>query len=115
MTVGEVKRVIRAENAAGDDDERSVSGCFMCDGMSRTMANGFSGMAWITHRADMNALAVAVMKGAACMIFPKGTEPEEGVIGRAEMENMPLLRSDEPAFELAGLLYEAGLRGEESE
>ncbi len=115
MTVGEVRRVIRVKSAAGEGGGRMVSGCFMCDGMSRAMAQGFAGMAWITHRADMNALAVAVMKGAACMIFPAGVCPEDEVVGRAGMENMPLIQSEKPAFELAGLLYEAGLRGEESE
>ena len=114
MTVGEVKRVIRADAADKKGDERKVSGCFACDIMSRAMAEGFSGMAWIAHRADMNALAVAVMKNAACMIFPGGIRPEADVIRRAEAENMPLILSERPAFELAGLLYEAGLRGEES-
>ena len=113
MTIGEMKRMMGANAAGGKNEEKRISGCFVCDIMSRTMANGFAGMAWITHRADMNALAISVMKDAACLIFPDGVEPEEDVIRRAEMENMPLIRSEKPAFELAGLLFEAGLRGEE--
>jgi len=114
VTGGELNGMISARLITEGGNQREVRGCFACDGMSFAMANGFSGMAWITHRADLNALAVAVMKGAACMIFPAGIRPEEEVIRRAEAENMPLILSEKPAFELAGLLYEAGLRGEET-
>lgn len=113
MTGSRLNGIISARLIAGCRNQREVRGCFVCDGMSFAMANGFPGMAWITHRADLNALAVAVMKGAACMIFPAGIRPEEDVIRRAETENMPLILSEKSAFELAGLLYEAGLRGEE--
>lgn len=113
MTVGEIRELLGAETEAQGDMQRAVSGCLVCDIMSSTMAKGFRAMAWITHRSDMNALAVAVMTGAACMIFPAGIRPEAGVKERAEAENMPLLCAGVNAFELAGQLYEAGLRGEE--
>lgn len=91
-----------------------TAGCLACDIMSRAMAQGFRGMVWITHRPDMNALAVAVMKGAACMVFPEGIRPEADVIRRAEIEKMPLLTTALSAFEAAGRLYAAGLGGEEN-
>ena len=113
MTVGELAGRLSAETMAGDGAEREIRGCFVCDIMSRALEKGFSGMAWITHRADMNSLAVAVMKGAACMIFPEGIRPERDVTDQAAKENMPLLLSDRTAYELAGEIYLLGIRGEE--
>ena len=105
MTVGEIAENLSARTLNPGNEDALIVGCFVCDIMSRTIERGFRGMAWITHRADMNALAVAVMKGAACLIFPEGIEPEEDVVKRAGMENMPLILSENPAFELAGRIY----------
>lgn len=113
MTVRELAALIEARNISGSCMDGEIRGGFMSDIMSRAMAEGFSGMAWITHRADMNALAVAVMKDAACVIFPAGIEPEEAVIRRAETEKMPLMISEKPAFEIAGIMYLSEIRGRE--
>ena len=113
MTVRELAALIEARSISGDGMDGEICGGFMCDIMSRAMAEGFSGMAWITHRADMNALAIAVMKNAACVIFPAGIVPEEDVIRQAEKENMPLLTSEKKAFEIAGRMYWAEIGGGE--
>ena len=115
MTVRELAALIEARSMSGDGMDGKIRGGFVCDIMSRAMAEGFSGMAWITHRADMNALAIAVMKNAACGIFPAGIVPEEAVVQRAKTERMPLLRSDMTAFELAGRLYLSGIRSGEAQ
>ena len=114
MTVRELGSIIEARSIAGGGmDGEKICGGFMGDIMSRAMAQGFSGMAWITHRADMNALAIAVMKKAACLIFPEGIRPEENVVRQAQKERMPLLSSELPAFEIAGRLYLSEVRGGE--
>lgn len=113
MTVRELAALIEARSISGSCMDGEIRGGFMSDIMSRAMAEGFSGMAWITHRADMNALAVAVMKGAVCMVFPEGIAPEEIVVRKAAEEKMTLLLSEETAFTLAGKLYAAGMRGGE--
>ena len=112
MTVKAVQTLLNAEILAEGDLERPVSGGVVCDVMSQAMARGFRGMAWITAQANINALAVAVMTDAACLIFPAGFRPEEAVVRRACEERTTLLAAKESAFELAGRLYAAGLRGE---
>ena len=113
MTVRELAALIEARNISGSCMDGEIRGGFMGDIMSRAMAEGFSGMAWITHRADMNALAIAVMKNAACVIFPAGIQPEKAIVQRAETEKMPLLSSEKPAFEIVGKMYLSGIRGRE--
>ncbi len=109
MTVGEAAALLGAGMLTEGD--REICGGLVCDVMSRAMAQGFSGMAWITRQANMNALAVAVMTDAACLIFPAGYMPEEKVINKAREEKKALLYAPQEAFEAAGILYGAGLRG----
>jgi len=113
MTVGELKGLIGAEQLTRGGGERKVACGFVCDALSVAMAKGKSGMAWITVQANMNALAVAVMRNAACLVFPDGMKPEESVIQKAQSEGVALLSAKGNAFELAGRMYAAGLRGDE--
>ena len=112
MTVSEVSRLLRARVLTDGEAERAVESCMVCDVLSLVMAGGRRNMAWITVRSSMNALAVACMTGASCLIFPKGAEPERAVTDRAEEEKIAILAADMSAFEIAGILYGAGLRGE---
>ena len=105
MTVGEIARALNAEILAAGRMDESVTGVYSGDIMSRALANGFSGMAWICAQADMNALAVAHMKGALCLIFPQGVLPGEAVVRRAEEEKIGLLSCGLTAFEAAGRIY----------
>ncbi len=113
MKVRDAAELLGAQILAEGAMERNISMGLVCDVLSRAMAGGKSGMAFITVQANMNALAVAAMTDAACLIFPAGYRPEEVVVERAQMEKMPLLAAELPAFEIAGRLHAAGLRGEE--
>lgn len=110
MTVGELADLLEAEMLSGGGREAECG--FVCDVLSVSMSKGPRGMAWITCQANMNALAVAVMRGAACLIFPNGIRPEQAVIDRAAQEGIALLTARSGAFELAGRMWQAGLRGE---
>ena len=111
MTVGKLADLLDAEVLSGSGREAECG--FMCDVLSVSMAKGARGMAWITCQANMNALAVAVMRGAACLVFPNGMKPEQAVIERAEKEGIGLLTARAGAFELAGRMWQAGLGGED--
>lgn len=113
MTVGELKNLLKAEMLTDGGAERKVKCGFACDVLSVAMAKGHKDMAWITVQANMNALAVAVMRSAACLVFPDGMRPEESVIQKAQGEGVALLSAKGNAFELAGRMYAAGLRGDE--
>jgi len=110
MTVAELTNHLEAQILASGSDEREITGAWMCDIISLTLAKGFSGMAWITHQANMNALAAAHWKQAACVIFPAGIIPERDVIQQAEKEEIPLLSVSASAFDAAGEMYRAGVR-----
>lgn len=111
MTVKELEGLLEAERLTAGDADGEISGGYVCDVLSVAMVEGFAGMAWITVQANINALAVAVMRGASCLVFPHGRKAEQDVIDRANANGVALLSSSAAAYEIAGRMSAAGLRG----
>ena len=91
--------------------ETEVTGGYTSDLLSDVLANCRDGNVWITLQIHPNIVAVASMKGAAAIVLINGREPAEETLERANNENIPVLVSQLPAFELIGRLYALGLRG----
>ena len=91
------------------DQAREVSCGYSCDLLSWVMAHGKSGMAWITVQTHMNAVAVATLMEMAAIIVPEGIQVPEEVLKRASDEGLAILSSEKTAYELCGLMYEAGI------
>jgi len=56
-------------------------------------------------------VAVAVLQSLAGIILVGGRQPEEDTLERANKEQIPILTTKLSAFEIAGRLYELGIRG----
>jgi predicted transcriptional regulator len=84
---------------------------YASDLMSDVMANSTEGDLWVTLQTHQNIVAVAVMKSLAGIILVSGREPEEETIRKAEAEEVPILISKMPTFELVGRLFELGISG----
>ena len=89
----------------------AVNRGYASDLMSDVMANATEGDVWVTLQTHQNIVAVAVMKALAGIILVSGREPEEETLRKAEAEEVPILISKMPAFELVGRLFELGLSG----
>ena len=90
--------------------EREVTGGYASDLLSDVIANGRPGDLWITLQRHVNTVAVASMKDLAAVVLVNGREPEEDTIRKAEAEEIPVLVSRLPTFELVGRLWELGVR-----
>ena len=51
------------------------------------------------------------MKNMAGIILVNGREPEEDTIEKAQVENIVIMVTEMPTFELVGRLYELGITG----
>ena len=91
--------------------QNEVTGGYASDLLSDVIANSRPGDLWLTLQRHVNVVAVASMKDLAAVILVNGREPEEDTIQKAEAENVPVLVSSLPTFELAGRLYQLGIRG----
>jgi hypothetical protein len=88
-----------------------VSHAYASDLLSDVMANAAEGALWVTLQIHQNIIAVAVMKSLAGIVLVNGREPDDATVRKAEEEGIPLLISQQGAFELAGRLFGLGLTG----
>lgn len=89
--------------------DRVVSGCYVSDMLSNVIANSKKGDVWITIQVHSNIVAVAVLKELTAIIIVQGREPADDTIQKAKEENIPILVSQNSAFEIAGKMYELGI------
>jgi hypothetical protein len=91
--------------------DTDVTGGYASDLMSDVIANGRKGDVWVTLQVHHNIAAVASMNDLAGVILVNGREPEEQTIVTAVAEDIPIMVSTLPAFELIGRLYNLGISG----
>ena len=82
-----------------------VSGGYTSDLLSDVMANSRPGNIWITLQTHQNIIAVAKLRGLAAIVLVNNRTPDEDTVKTAEQEQVPLLLSGDPAFQIAGKLY----------
>jgi len=90
-----------------DPAKVELEGAYVCDMLSDVMGSAKPNQAWITIMKHLNVIAVASMTGIPVIIFAKGNTPDEAVISKALEEEIILISSYLPTFELAGKLYQA--------
>jgi hypothetical protein len=84
---------------------------YVSDLMSDVIANTKKGDLWITLQVHINIVAVASMKELSGIILINNRQPEEATLEKAKSENIPIIVSELPAFEVVGRLYRLGITG----
>lgn len=85
--------------------DREIDGCYISDLLSDVMGNAMEGNIWITLQTHKNVMAVASLKELACIILVKNLMPNEETIMQSNDEDLPILQSNLPTFEIAGQVY----------
>ncbi len=93
------------------DPDRQVDRGYVSDLLSDVMAHSQKDYLWVTMQIHPNIVAVAVLKELAAVILVNGREPAEETIERAAKEQVLILGTSLPAFELVGRLYGIGIKG----
>jgi hypothetical protein len=91
--------------------ERQVTGGYASDLLSDVLANSEEGNLWITLQIHQNIVGVASMKNLAGIVLVNGREPEQETLEKAEAENVTIMVTEMPTFELVGKLYSLGVTG----
>jgi hypothetical protein len=103
------KLALEVKSSSGDLTTE-VSGVYVSDLLSDVMANSSEGQLWVTLQVHPNIVAVATLKDLAGIILVNGREPEKETLQKAEEEQIPLMTTRLPTYQLVGKLY--GLVGE---
>ena len=80
---------------------REIEGAYLSDLLSMVMGRAQENDAFVTVMANLNTLAVAVLADVACVILCEGAHFDEMSIKRAEQQEVCILESEEPAFQVA--------------
>ncbi|MBW2096174.1 MAG: serine kinase [Deltaproteobacteria bacterium] len=113
MNVTDIVNELSLDLLAGERGlDREVLGGYCGDLLSDVMANAEKGSVWITIQRHQNIVAVALLKELAAIVLANGYQPDPETVEKAKEEGIPLLVSSLAAYELAGKLYEAGMKGE---
>jgi len=109
MTVRELSDLLGCKVLAPGNMESMIESGYVCDFLSWVMARCGQGAAWITVQTHLNVVAVAVLLDIACVIIPDSVEVEQESIDKANEEGVALLSTAKTAYEVCGLMYQAGL------
>ena len=85
---------------------REIEGGYTSDLLSDVMGNAAENQVWVTLQTHKNIMAIASLKELAAIILVKGYEPEIDAAEQSNVEGIPILSSEEEAFELTGKLFE---------
>ena len=93
--------------------DREVTGGYASDLLSDVIANSKEGNIWITLQIHQNIVGVASLNDLAGIILVNDREPDSETVAKADAENIPVMVSNMPTFELVGALYNLGVTGTE--
>ena len=106
MKLGRIVKELELEVKSKISDlEREVNGGYASDLLSDVIANAEKDNIWITLQIHENVVGVVVLKELAGIIIVNGRKPEEETLRKAEEENIPIMVTELPAFEIVGRLY----------
>jgi hypothetical protein len=110
VTLGRIVQTLGLTVKCGDTHlSRTVLGGYVSDLLSDVMAHARTGSIWVTLQGHPNIIAVAKLKELSGIIIVNKRMPEAVTIEKARTENIPIITTDMPAFEVVGKLYEMGI------
>lgn len=86
--------------------DTDIKGAYASDLLSDVMGNAKSGQVWITMQSHKNVTAIASLKDIPAVILVRNGEPDADMLEHAKEEEICILVSKEPCFEVCGKLYE---------
>ena len=111
MKLNRIVKELRLEvKSKVSDLDKEVSGGYASDLLSDVIANAKEDNIWITLQIHQNIVGIATLKELAGIILVNGRKPEEETLKKAEEENIQIMVTELPAFEIIGKLYRL-LRG----
>lgn len=106
MKVEEIVNELHLKSFSGTKGlATEVLGGYVSDLLSDVMGSAQAQYVWITLQTHKNVIAVASLKDLAAVIIVKGFEPDTDMLEQAVEEGIPVLGTNESAFDISGKLY----------
>lgn len=106
MTVKELvdSKIVEVEHIAQNADVE-IQNVYCCDMLSFAMSKMPQKAAWVTIISNVNALAVATLMEASCIILAEGVQLDNAAKNKLLTEDITVLKSKKPIFEIAHEIY----------
>jgi len=106
MQVKDIINILNLKIFGGEQGlDREINGGYTSDLLSDVMGHADSGKVWITLQTHKNVIAIASLKELAAVVLIKGNVPDADMLAQAMDEGIPVLGTEEEAFETTGKLY----------
>lgn len=90
--------------------DTEVTGGYTSDLLSCAMAGAGQGNVWVTLQGHLNVVAVASLNELAAVIVTEGKPVAAETASKAEEEGVVLLQTQQTSYQVAGRLWELGVR-----
>ena len=116
MKISEIAALLEAEILCCEEyAEHEVNSACGSDMMSDVLAFVKDQAVLITGLVNPQVIRTAEMMDIEAIIFVRGKEPEDSIIGMAKMKDMVLMSTDYPLYIASGMLYTKGLNNNDME
>lgn len=88
-----------------------IEGGYASDLLSNAMGQAQAGMVWVTMQGHQNVAAVASLIGLSAVIVAGDGPVANDTIHKANLNDVVIASTEEPAFEVVGKLYAMGIAG----
>lgn len=110
MKLSEVRDILNAKILTGEEFlEKEVNSACGCDLMSDVLAFVKDKALLLTGLMNPQVIRTAEMMDIETIVFVRGKQPDEAIIGMAKMKDMTIMSTEYPLFIASGLLYSNGL------
>ena len=106
MTVRELVEKLNLKVYSGESGlDNEITGGYTSDLLSDVMGFAKDGQIWVTLQTHKNIMAVATLKDLAAVVLVKGFVPDNDAAEVSNKEGLPILGTDEQAFEIIGKIF----------
>jgi predicted transcriptional regulator len=111
MKLSEIVQILDLNVQAGEEAlDIEVTGGYASDLLSCAMAGARRGNLWVTLQGHLNVIAIATLDELAGVIISEGKSVAPDALAKAREEHLPILTTPLTTFEVAGRLWENGVR-----
>lgn len=90
----------------GEDLTGEITGCYIGDLLSWAMGKVCAGDVWLTVMGNVNAVAVAVLADAACIVLVDNAVLDDIAKAKAAEQGVIVLQTEQSAFTLSKTISE---------
>ena len=110
MKLSEVREILNATVLTGAERmEDEVNSACGCDLMSDVLAFVKDRALLLTGLMNPQVIRTAEMMDITTIVFVRGKEPEDSLVGMAKMKDMVVMTTEYPLYIACGKLYASGL------